>query len=89
MKEMVIAFILALGFSCAIFGSKSISSPAPVSIRNCEVIEKSAEVAEKKNITIGEVKVVDSDREALAATEVKESGTQNNNIQFPAFGRFQ
>ncbi len=89
MKEMIIAFVLALGFSCAIFGSKSVSSPFPVSIRNAEAREKSAEVADKKNITIGEVKVVDSDHEALAATEVKESGSQDGSIQFPAFGRFE
>ncbi|MDX2105130.1 MAG: hypothetical protein SFY67_01900 [Candidatus Melainabacteria bacterium] len=89
MKEMIIAFVLALGFSCAIFGSKSISSPQGTSIRNAVCQEDKPDIAEKKDITIGEVKVVDSDYEALAATQVKESGSQDSNIRFPAYGRFE
>lgn len=89
MKEMLIAFILALGFSCAIFGSKSISSPTGASVRNAVCKDETPDIAEKKDITIGEVKVVDSDYEARSATQVKESGSQDSDIRFPAFGRFE
>ncbi len=88
MKEMLIAFILALGFSCAIFGSKSISSPTGTSVRNAVCKDETPDIAEKKDITIGEVKVVDSDYEARTATQVQESGSQSSNIRFPAYGRF-
>jgi len=89
MKEVVIAFILALCFSCVLAGYQTASSPIPTAIRELAVVEHQNEPAEIGNIMIGESKVVNSDFEPLTITEVKTSGSKSSSIRFPQFGKFE
>lgn len=89
MKEIVLAFILALCFSCVLAGYQTATSPIPTAIREMSVIEHQPEPAEVSNIMVGESKVVDSDFEPLTITEVKTSGNKNCSIRFPQFGKIE
>lgn len=89
MKEFLIAFIIVLIFSCTFGGYQGTSFAMPITIRPMNVVEHTPDVAEMGAGQIGELKMVDSDFEPLAVTEVKKSGPRNANIRFPAFGRFE
>lgn len=89
MKEIVVAFILALCFSCVLAGYQTATSPIPTAIRELAVIENQPEPAEVGNIMVGESKVVDSDFEPLTITEVRTSGSKNSSIRFPQFGKVE
>ena len=89
MKEFLIAFIIVFCFSCVLGGYQANSSPTPVVIRPMNIKEHIYDVAKMEAGQVGELKLVDSDFEPLAVTEVRAHGSRNANIRFPQFGRFE
>lgn len=86
MKEIIIAFVLALSISCAIGGFQNAKKPLAVGISNAQV-KDAAISTEKKDIMVGELQMVNVAKTSRAATSVKETGCSDC-IDFPKWGSF-
>ncbi len=87
MKEILIATIIAVIFSCSIATYQPASQAKCVGIYNVEASD-GAISAEQKNIQVGELKLVNQDAFSRAATKVKANGSSTCGIDFPQAARY-
>lgn len=82
MKEILIATIIALIFSCSLAAYQPASQAKAVGVFSVEASD-AAISAEVKNIQVGELKLVNCDALSRVATQIKSDGSSSCGIQFP------